>query len=62
MSKFDDIFKKLTEQQATTIPSISMPASANAVLAAMEAEATQLSRPSFSITVMKTSMVDLGKR
>ena len=38
-----------------------MPASARAALAATEPDATQPSRPSFSMTMMKMSMVAFGK-
>ena len=44
-----------------TRPSISIPASANAVLAATEPDAIQLSIPSFSIMVRKMSIVDFGR-
>lgn len=50
----------LTAEHDTTNPSISIPASASAVLTAMEAEAMTPSIPSASITVTKTSIVDLG--
>jgi hypothetical protein len=50
----------LTAEQDVTSPSISIPASARAVLAATEPAAIQPSNPSFSMTVKKTSMVDLG--
>jgi len=50
-----------TAVHATTKPSISIPAFASAVLAAIEIEAIQASIPSASITITKMSMVDLGK-
>ena len=53
---------KIDMAQDATKPSISMPASASAVLAATAPAATQLSSPSFSSTVTKTSIVDFGKR
>jgi len=48
--------------QEVTSPYISIPASARAVLAATEPEATQPSIPSFSMIVTKISIHDLGKR
>ena len=50
-----------TAEHAMTRPSISIPASANAVLAATEPDAIQLSIPSFSIMVRKMSIVDFGR-
>ena len=52
--------KNRTLAQDVTRPSISIPASARAVLAATDPEATQPSMPSFSKIVMKTSMHDFG--
>lgn len=51
---------KPTAEHATTRPSISMPASASAVLAAIDPEATQPSIPSLSITNRNTSIEDFG--
>lgn len=50
----------LTAAHDATRPSISIPASARAVLAATVPVATQESIPSFSMIVKKTSIVDLG--
>lgn len=50
----------LTAEHDTTKPIISIPACASATLAAIAPDAMQLSIPSASIIVMKTSMVDLG--
>ena len=49
-----------TAEHDVTRPIISIPASANAVLAAVVAAAMQASIPSASMTVMNTSIVDLG--
>jgi hypothetical protein len=43
-----------------TSPNISIPASASAVLAAMEPAAMHPSSPSFSMIVIKISIVDFG--
>jgi len=50
----------IAAEHAETSPSISIPASASAVLAATDADAIHPSIPSFSMIVMKTSMVDFG--
>jgi hypothetical protein len=50
----------LTAEHDTTSPSISIPASASAVLAAIEPAATQPSIPSFSIILTNTSILDFG--
>lgn len=50
-----------TAEHEATNPSISIPASANAALAATEPDAMHPSIPSFSMTVMNTSIVDLGR-
>jgi hypothetical protein len=49
-----------TAEHDATSPSISIPASASAVLAANDPDAIQPSIPSFSMIVIKTSMVDFG--
>lgn len=49
-----------TTEHATTRPSISIPACASAVLAAMDPEETQPSIPSFSITKRYISIEDFG--
>lgn len=51
---------KLTAEQAVTWSTISIPASANAVLDAMMAAARHELVPSFSNTVIYTSIADLG--
>ena len=50
-----------TAEHDTTNPSISIPASARAVLAAMAPAAMHPSIPSFSMIVTKISIVDFGK-
>lgn len=50
----------LTPEHDTTRPMMSIPASASAVLAAMEPAAMQPSIPSFSTIVRKISIVDFG--
>lgn len=50
-----------TAEHDVTSPNISIPASASAVLAAIDPDAMHPSIPSFSIMDIKTSMVDLGK-
>ena len=51
----------LTPEHDTTRPIISIPASASAVLAAIEPAATQPSTPSFSTMMRKISTVDFGR-
>ena len=50
-----------TAEHDATRPSISIPASARAALAATEPAAMHPSMPSFAMTVMKTSIVDFGR-
>lgn len=50
----------LTIEHDVTSPIISIPASARAVLAATHPDAIQPSVPSASMTITKTSIIDLG--
>ena len=50
-----------TAEHDATSPSISIPASAKAALAATDPDAMHPSIPSFSMIVMKMSMVDFGR-
>lgn len=52
---------RLTAEHETTKPNISMPASANAALAAIDPAETHPSIPSFSMIVRKISMLDFGR-
>jgi hypothetical protein len=51
----------LTAEHDITRPNISIPASARAVLAATEPDATHPSIPSLSMTMIKISIVDFGR-
>jgi hypothetical protein len=53
-------FERRTAEHDVTRPRISIPASARAVVAAMDPAATQPSMPSVSMTVRKMSTVDFG--